>query len=422
MRFVAAALTICMSLTVWADDISLLAARSQSHAARLELIRKETKELRLNTYIFELDVFGKEQIGLLVDAAKRGVKVKLSVDGWMAGLPKHYAILQALEDAGIEVKIYNPVYRNSASFNYRNHMKGLFGSDHMILGGRNMKHHYFERRSPKNFIDVDVLVKGEQVELGKKNYDLVFNSSQMKKPTGFSLMDKYLIQAKKDLIEWSNDAIKKPMKDVYLSVTSKYIKVEDVKYHADAPDGYFTKHSDSLHKKVLGMINRSEKSLDFTNPYVLLTPETKEALQKAIDRGVKVRINSNSALTQDSHVMGMAWDAKKYEMIDMGIEVNELRKGYYIHAKTIVRDGEEIFVGSFNLDPRSQNLNLENGIFIKDETLAKNLSSHNRRIVSGFMNKVEKLDLKKMAIGDRVNHCVKSAFGKLITKALYPVL
>ncbi|WP_408098911.1 phospholipase D-like domain-containing protein [Peredibacter sp. HCB2-198] len=400
------------------DEVGLLISRNESHLTRAELIRRETKELRLNTFTFNVDDFGKETLGLLAEAAERGVKVRLTIDGFEGTLPKNYAILRALEASGVEVKLFNPVFRKILSINNRNHQKSLIGSDFMILGDRNMTGDYFKLRSPQNYIGMDVLVKGKEVINARNHYDEIFNSDQMMRHAGIALKDAELEAAKVELARWKEDAqqIVSPRKALEagnLDVTN------NIKYIADRSDGKWSKKPYALHFNIVEMIDDAKKTLDFMNPYVLLTPETKKAVERAIQRGVKVRVLSNSAATTDSHLMGMAWEFQKQKLVGMGVEVHELKPGHFLHAKTIVKDLDEVFVGSFNLDPRSQNINLENGVFIKDKNVAKKIDDYNKRIRERLMVKVEKEVLpKKPSIG----YCAKRGLRKMVSKIMFPLL
>lgn len=417
---------LLLTLLIWvlpassSDEVAIISSRSESHYTRAELIRRETKELRLTTFTFNIDEFGQETLGLLSDAAKRGVKVKLSVDGFEGSLPKNLPVIKALEEAGIEVKFFNPVFRNALAVNFRNHQKSLIGSDFMILGDRNMTGDYFKMRSNNNYIGMDILVKGSQVEKAREHFDEVFESSQMKKNVGLAVYKKELEEAQRDLALWSVKARSVPAPRMPLEEGN--YKVSEVKYSADKNSWMWGKAKDGLHAQVIDMISRAQKTLDFTNPYVLLTPETQQAVQNALKRGVKIRIHSNSALSTDSHLMGMAWDFQKKKLIEMGIEVYELKPGQFLHAKTIVKDLDEVFIGSFNLDPRSQNLNLENGIFVKDKKIAMILNSNNSRIRGRFMTKVEPEVWAKMTPEQKMIHCTKRNLRKAVSNIMFPLL
>ena len=74
------------------------------------------------------------------------------------------------------------------------------------------------------------------------------------------------------------------------------------------------------------------------------------------------------------------------------------------------------------MDPRSQNINLENGVIVKDKQIAEKLTTHNTRIQKYFMNKVEVVDVKKLSPKDALKYCTKKSFHKIITKAFEPLL
>lgn len=420
MRVIILLLTLALwsTLALSKDEVALLVSRNESHLTRAELIRKETKELRLNTFTFNVDDFGKETLGLLAEAAERGVKVRLTIDGFEGTLPKNYAMLRALESSGVEVKLFNPIFRKILSLNYRNHQKSLIGSDFMILGDRNMTGDYFKLRGSHNYIGMDVLVKGNQVTAARNHYDEVFKSDQMMRHAGIALKDEELEAAKRELANWKVEAQKIPAPRLPLE-TGNLDVTDHVKYVADKSGGRWSKKPYALHFTIVEMINEAKTSLDFMNPYVLLTPETKKAVENAVKRGVKVRVLSNSAGSTDSHLMGMAWDFQKQKLLEMGVEVHELKPGQFLHAKTIVKDMNEVFVGSFNLDPRSQNLNLENGIFIKDKNIARRVDEYNRRIRERLMVKVEK---EVKPVKPTVAYCTKRALRKMVSKIMFPLL
>lgn len=402
------------------DEVGLLTSRNESHLTRAELIRKEVRELRLTTFTFNIDDFGRETLGLLVDAAKRGVKVKLAVDGFEGTLPKNLAVLKALEEAGIEVKLFNPAFRNALSINNRNHQKSLIGSDFMILGDRNMTGDYFKRQSANNYIGMDILVTGSQVEKAKDHFDAVFESSQMKKNAGLAVYDKEIALAKTELQKWRYLSL--DVQKVRRELGEGNLKADKVRYFADSSHGLWAKDRASLHAQVLDMINKAQTSLEITNPYVLLTPETQKAVKDVLARGVKVTVHSNSSFTTDSKLMAMAWEFQKKKLMDMGVEVYELKPGQFLHAKTIVRDGKEVFIGSFNLDPRSQNINLENGVFVESKTIANRVTSYNKRIRDRLMVKVEREEWPKMTAKEKMIHCTKRNFRKAISKVFFPLL
>ena len=396
------------------DEVELLISRKHAKVIRFNTILSETSELRYNTFVFDLDDTGKQVLGLMADAARRGVKVRLIIDDWEKGLAKKPAYLQALMDLGVDVRVFNPVLKNPTMVNYRNHIKSLITDDELVVGGRNTQGHYF-----KEYIDVEAHVTGSQVDVAKKHFDEVFTSDRVSVPAG-SKDVKEVMKARAELVMWGTGAKEHLAKiQTHRKYQKNPVKVEGLSYVADPPQ-LNDKKANGISKKIIEMIDRAQENLDLMNPYVLVTPEEKAALQRALDRGVKIRVSTNAATITDSKLFAIAWDVKKKELVDMGIEVYESQN--YIHAKTIVRDRSEVFIGSFNLDPRSQNLNLENGIFLENKKLAKELDTHQRRVAKMFTNRYQHAADKTRNVLMKGGNCIRDGINKLITKMVYPIL
>lgn len=396
------------------DEMELLISRKHAKVVRYNTILSETTELRYNTFVFDLDDTGKHVLGLMADAARRGVKVQLIIDDWEKGLAKKPAYLQALMDLGVDVRVFNPVLKNPTMVNYRNHIKSLITDNELLVGGRNTQGHYFQ-----DYIDVEAHIKGPQVDVAKKHFDTVFNSTRVSIPPGSKNFQE-VMRARAEIITWGTGAKEYLARAQQLyRYKQRPTKVAGLTYVADPPM-LKDKKANGINKKIIEMIDRAKGNLDFMNPYVMVTPEEKAALKRAVDRGVKVRISTNAASVTDNKLFAIAWDVKKKELVEMGIEVYESKQ--YIHAKTIVRDRSEIFIGSFNLDPRSQNLNLENGVFLENKELARQLDTHQRRVAKVFTNRYHKAADKTRSILHKGGNCIREGINKLITNIVYPIL
>ena len=321
-----------------AEEVSLLLNRLQAQSVREQMIMSEKKFLYLNTYLFDLDDFGKKTIGLLVDAARRGVKVTMVVDGIGKGVTYHSAVVEVLRKNGIEVKVYNPKIRHLLEINKRNHQKALIGSDAVITGDQNMTSSYFKRRAPQNYISAEMKVTGKPADEARQTFVNLLMKEEIRNPVSIVTPAEIDVAAK-DVESW----ITKAKTEHIVPNKMLTVKPEQVKYIADLPD---VKKQVGIHNDLLKIMNEATTSIDIMNPYVLLTDEVKDTLQKAIDRGVKIRILSNSSKANDVYLMGVAWDARKEELVKMGIETFELKPKMFIHAKTIVVDKETVYVGS----------------------------------------------------------------------------
>ena len=122
-----------------------------------------------------------------------------------------------------------------------------------------------------------------------------------------------------------------------------------------------------------------------------MSDEAITLFQELIDRGVKIRINTNSLPASDNLAATSGYSRQREGLLAMGVDIYEFKpypalakrimqrykrlKGknpvFAIHAKTLVVDSEVVFIGTYNLDPRSQNLNTETGVYLYDKKLAE---------------------------------------------------
>ena len=142
---------------------------------------------------------------------------------------------------------------------------------------------------------------------------------------------------------------------------------------------------------VLGqMVEQTQTDLEVETAYLILLKEGFEALKRARDRGVNVVMATNS-MASNNHVSAfvgywkqrdrlLASGAKLFEMrpdaaseraLFTPAQLSKYKTIFGLHCKTVVFDRRHVFVGSFNLDPRSVNLNCEMGFLIDSPELAR---------------------------------------------------
>ncbi len=146
----------------------------------VHLIRNAQKSILIQTFIWSTDESGRFVTDELIEAAKRGVKIKVIID--YLGMSKKLQLIAYLSTIhpNIEIKLYNPVSKRVVpsklsligkvlldfrSLNQRMHNKVLIVDDRMaISGGRNYQNDYFDRSQTRNFKDRGVLVIGNVVK------------------------------------------------------------------------------------------------------------------------------------------------------------------------------------------------------------------------------------------------------------------
>ena len=173
----------------------------------------------------------------------------------------------------------------------------------------------------------------------------------------------------------------------------------DAQAYADAPDKVIGRVStygvvpiddvDSVRYNVVEMMRRARKSVVITSPYLIPGEAGIETFRESIARhGVTYTLVTNSLAATDEPVVHTGYRRYRPEMLKLGMNLYELspqkvsrslRLGRFstsigrLHAKSAVVDGERVFIGSMNFDPRSDQLNTEMGLFIQSPVLAQQM-------------------------------------------------
>ena len=156
-------------------------------AARLAMARAAQRSLDLQTYIFEPTGTGAAVLGDIIDAADRGVRVRLLLDDMhTGGLDK---VLAAIDShPNIEVRLFNPFANRGARWlemlwsfsrlDRRMHNKSMTVDNQIsLVGGRNVGDAYFSARIDMDFSDLDVLVAGPVVPQVSAVFDEYWNDA-----------------------------------------------------------------------------------------------------------------------------------------------------------------------------------------------------------------------------------------------------
>ncbi len=140
------------------------------------------------------------------------------------------------------------------------------------------------------------------------------------------------------------------------------------------------------------LLNSAKDNVVIQSPYLILSSDAWDLFKAALARGVSIKICTNSLAASDNLAAFSGYSSQIDELLDAGIELYEYRHDakrrydlvkqysqykegklpiFSLHAKTMVVDDSIVFIGTFNLDPRSENLNTEVGIIAKHDELAR---------------------------------------------------
>jgi len=146
--------------------------------ALLDLIAGAQSSFKMLMYMFNPDHAGGVVHDALLAAARRGVKVKILVDGFGSGVPPKF--FSDLGEAGGEHCVFNPSY--GRRYLLRNHQKLVTADDRIaIVGGANIDESYLSDSGPEHWRDLWLRIEGEEVAMASRYFDMVFRWSKRKK-------------------------------------------------------------------------------------------------------------------------------------------------------------------------------------------------------------------------------------------------
>jgi len=379
-------------------------------AARLLIAHRAEKTIDAQYYLLSADIVGFAFIDSLLQAADRGVRVRLLLDDI---LTKGYDAGMAALDShpNFEVRIFNPFARRSAramdgvtSFsriNRRMHNKSLTVDNQVtLIGGRNIAAEYFGASADKKFGDLDVLGIGPVVQDVSDMFDSYWNNIAAAPVPAFANMpDDPAAQllALRDRIAQSRQevedspyvaAVGAKIED-YVADEGELFTWAPYRLAFDSPDKAQkdkAAEADSIVTTLLDSLLRAEKELVVVSPYFVPRKTGIEGFIELQRRGVDVTIITNSLAANNQKAVHGGYAPSRKPLLKEGIRIFEVRadaevsgaeivsKGSgraTLHTKAFVVDRREFFIGSFNFDPRSANINTELGVIIHSPELAE---------------------------------------------------
>jgi putative cardiolipin synthase len=408
----------------------LLPLGTHSLDARLQLIQRSQTSLDLQYYHLADDSTGRALLRALRDAAARGVRVRVLIDDLYTGGADALWQSFAAHDR-VQVRLFNPFTAARGSgplgrfaaapwdwkrINHRMHNK-LFIADGAwaLFGGRNIADIYFLKLDADNFIDIDVLATGALLPAMQAEFDSYWNSRTaypldaiVRAPQGAAGQASAMhadfehrtepsrAELAMPAVLAASDVLGQPpvgqqLDDARIALLGGHAQVladHPEKPFQGAPGGELMNSSVTHGVYQAMMVARS--SVLASSPY-FVPGRTGLALLLALrQRGVEVRVLTNSLASTDEPLVHLAYARYREALLEAGVQLFELSQQRVkdnmrmflfgaslgrLHAKTVVMDDRVAYVGSMNLDPRSATVNTEFGALIDSPALAAQLKT-----------------------------------------------
>ncbi|WP_286796992.1 phospholipase D family protein [Psychrobacter sp. UBA6291] len=394
---------------------------ANAFASRSILTSMATRNIDAQYYIWHDDQAGQLMLKDLWDAAERGVIVRLLLDDFNNSAKFDQHLLRFASHPNIAVRIINPLmYRKFQTLNFvtglprinrRMHNKSMtFDKQITIIGGRNIGDEYLSNDKNSQFADLDVLLIGKVVA----DIDNSF-ASYWSAPISFDIqtlatldkgettdflegLDK-LRADEKNNSKSSLDVYKTAIEDS--SIDSDLINKRvpfrwtDMQFLSDDV-GKLTKTvpaNTNLVHQLRTLLGSPTKRLTIISSYFVPTKDGVNTLVELAEAGIDIKILTNSFDATDVTAVHSGYSQWRPSLLRAGVKIYELKStaseekrenklwkarsqsSTSLHAKTFAVDDYQVFIGSYNVDPRSANINTEMGVIINDEELAKQLHS-----------------------------------------------
>ncbi|WP_462408521.1 phospholipase D-like domain-containing protein [Neobacillus sp. Marseille-QA0830] len=378
------------------DRVILLEEKEFSWLARVNLIENAQESVDVAYYAIHQGYITDLLLGMILDVADRGVKVRILLDGISHGLrfslkDDRYALIH---HPNIELKFYEPFNPILPwTWNNRLHDKLLIiDQKYAVIGGRNIGNRYFieegEKR-PTNDRDVLIINTEPQTKEGSvlNQMEGYFNevwNHPITKAASEKLSSRQQTKAKeahqqlKQKLENFRNTDKKLFHHYYdwvkMSLPTKKITF------IHNPIQRFNKEPWAWYD-LTNLMKNSKKSLVIQSPYVIPTKPMLPYITGLRVPTEKTTILTNS-LASTANVMAYSGHIKHInEMVKKGVNVWEYQGPDSIHAKTFIFDDRLSAIGAFNMDSRSAFLNTESMVVIDSVAFTENLEKEMNQYV-----------------------------------------
>ena len=396
------------------SGVHVLADGRDAFAARMMMADMAERSLDVQYYIWRNDTTGTLLLNALQAAAARGVRVRLLLDdNNTSGLDGPLALLAA--QPNVQVRLFNPFVSRRARLlgmlvdfkrlNRRMHNKSFtVDGQATIVGGRNVGDEYFDATGDVLFSDLDIMAVGPVVAAVQTDFDRYWNSRSAyplqllvaapDAPRAAAVRSHALSLASSPSALAYLQAMRGSDFANQLMKTSLPLEWAPVTLVSDDPAKVLGEASDeaSVATRLPLLLGAPSAQLDLVSPYFVPGPVWNARFGVLAASGVKVRILTNSLEATDVKAVHAGYAKWRAPLLRAGVRLLELKRSWTsrnepkrtgvtgssassLHAKTIGVDLKRVFVGSFNIDFRSAELNTEMGFVIDSPALAVRMAT-----------------------------------------------
>jgi putative cardiolipin synthase len=394
--------------------VALVPQGLEAFTLRAAMARVAGRSLDLQYYRWSDDVTGRLLAREVLMAADRGVRVRLLLDdSYALGADRRMTLLSA--HPRIELRLFNAsrvrwlgqigmaveFVLGGWHLNHRMHNKNWVADGRLALvGGRNVADAYFDGAGDFNFRDMDLLIAGQASSQAQSVFDSYWASSltiPVERFRGHGGDAPALAEFRAALdaepapdLPYAEALVRA---DHALEAQPVLPAEGTVRVLSDPPAKAKGRGvPGGMAPAINAALQSAEREAVLISPYFVPGRGGMALLADMVRRGVKVTVITNSLAATDVVAVHAGYARYRPQLLELGVELFELKrsgphgsgvfgsKGASLHTKALVIDDSLVFVGSFNLDPRSANLNTEMGAFAQHPGLAAQMQVECQRL------------------------------------------
>jgi cardiolipin synthase C len=389
--------------------VAMVSSNLDAFAARSLSARRAGRSLDLMYHIWHSDLTGRLLAYDVLEAANRGVRVRLLLDD-INDFGRDPAYLALDDHPNIEMRMFNPSRARTGrlrrglemalrpiSMTRRMHNKAWIADGVLaIVGGRNIGDGYFDAAEASNYRDLDLLMVGDAVDQTAELFDLYWNSAVVVPISALSNgagADRAAVH--QGFLEQVRSESSRPYLDHVRRRSSLALALQEIELHfidnvrviSDPPEKALRNRNERWLKNMLSpLVMGARQTIEVTSPYFVPRKDSAKALIDLVEGGVDVAILTNSLAATDVAAVHGGYSRHRPRLVKGGVRLFELQphglrpdisllgsKGTGLHTKAFVADERIGFIGSFNFDRRSASLNTEMGVLFDHPPLARKM-------------------------------------------------
>ncbi|WP_312256768.1 phospholipase D family protein [Stutzerimonas nitrititolerans] len=393
----------------------LLSASSEAFAARMKMIRAAQVSLDVQYYIVHDGLTTRALVNELLEAADRGVRVRVLLDD-LTSDGSDYRIATLAAHPNVLIRVFNPLHLgrsniltrslgrllNLSQQHRRMHNKLILADGSLaIVGGRNLGDEYFDADQTLNFTDIDLLGAGQVAAQLAISFDQYWNHSLsvpiqqfLRRPPSVDelaearrQLDDYLEterargdpRYRKLLVEQRQTTLDQWLRELTWAPSEALWDHPDKISAGGMPDPSLL-----LTSQLQPTLDNVRQELTLVSAYFVPTDEGVDYFARLAQANVDIQVLTNSLEATDVPAVHGGYAPYRHELLRLGVRLFELRRQpdqearfslsgdseSSLHSKAAIFDRQSVFLGSLNFDPRSVLWNTEVGILVHSPELA----------------------------------------------------